>query len=277
MTELPNIKDVISAMLKENTGTHFLDSGGSNGRQWQRNQLVDFEKTPASTVEFDLERRWVTVTKSIYFYLIDQLIITEESQSLYERFEAFTKLPDIQNLSWHETYDAFAKHLNAVDYPDGLDKNDSGWKIIGGENSYNHESSLSQVYQYDILDNDDKGIRIIVLQIHGGADVRGGYTDPKFFQTSSGEEYFGYADNDYTIDIGRHSFYTDDGNNWYSQGGGKNDIIEMVKQSVMNGYVTDIEPDETCFKLVSEYLNSISIEYHHRSDNCRTLDEFIEV
>ena len=42
---------IVSEMLKENTGTHFLDSGGSYGRSWQRNQKRDFEKEEACIVD----------------------------------------------------------------------------------------------------------------------------------------------------------------------------------------------------------------------------------
>ena len=31
-------QQAIFEMLTENTGKHFLDSGGDNGRHWQRNQ-----------------------------------------------------------------------------------------------------------------------------------------------------------------------------------------------------------------------------------------------
>ena len=39
-------KQVIYNMMIENTGIHFLDSGGEDGRHWQKNQkktLKDFE------------------------------------------------------------------------------------------------------------------------------------------------------------------------------------------------------------------------------------------
>ena len=42
-----NTEQQIYNMLTENTGTHFLDSGGANGRHWQRNikkSLEDFRK-----------------------------------------------------------------------------------------------------------------------------------------------------------------------------------------------------------------------------------------
>ena len=47
-------------------------------------------------------------------------------------------------------------------------------------NSYNGDCDLSQTIQFvhvgDIYDND-----MIALSIHNGCDVRGGYTDYKFF------------------------------------------------------------------------------------------------
>ena len=43
--------DVIISMLKENTGAHFLDSGGAYGRNWERNQARDFESEPACRVD----------------------------------------------------------------------------------------------------------------------------------------------------------------------------------------------------------------------------------
>lgn len=285
MTELPKTKDVITAMLKENTGTHFLDSGGAYGRSWQQNQLVDFDQTKPSKVEFDLENGWIVVTKRIYHWLLDQLEVTELSQSLYELFTAIAELPENKDKYWSNVYEVFVQHLNETDYPNGIGSGaaqDSGWKLIGGGNSYNHESSISQVYQYDILCNDDEDVRIIILQIHGGCDVRGGYTAPKFFEASDVDsDYFGYNDNDYMIYLGKHDYYTDDAYHWYCDGccnsDGKKDIITMLRESVEKGDVPGVEPDETCFTLESDYLHSLSIEYKHKSDNCRTLDEFIEV
>lgn len=35
---MATMDNLICEMLTENTGKHFLDSGGANGRNWQRNQ-----------------------------------------------------------------------------------------------------------------------------------------------------------------------------------------------------------------------------------------------
>jgi hypothetical protein len=48
------------------------------------------------------------------------------------------------------------------------------------ENSYNRESLLSQVIQYTTFKVGDQNL--VMLQIHGGADVRGGYTAPRVFE-----------------------------------------------------------------------------------------------
>ena len=55
-----NIENVIASMMTENTGTHFLDSGGAYGRNWQRNKglTVDALKAmPSATLEVSI-REW---------------------------------------------------------------------------------------------------------------------------------------------------------------------------------------------------------------------------
>ena len=46
--------EIIKAMLTENTGVHFLDSGGDDNRRWQRNQGVDFDSKPKYRAEFSI-------------------------------------------------------------------------------------------------------------------------------------------------------------------------------------------------------------------------------
>ena len=49
-------------------------------------------------------------------------------------------------------------------------------------NTYNYASALSQVLQGTYVSINGKDY--ILLQIHGGCDVRGGYTDAKLFRLS---------------------------------------------------------------------------------------------
>ena len=40
---MKDIEEVIYKMLTENTGVHMCDSGGENGRHWQRNQKKNLQ------------------------------------------------------------------------------------------------------------------------------------------------------------------------------------------------------------------------------------------
>jgi hypothetical protein len=148
-------EQVIYEMLTESTGRHILDSGGENGRAWQRNQaltLDDFRNEARTT--FDV--KWGDVTVSLFHHLVDRLKY-EERENAY--FHEWAKDKDDYWLQLVEDYADFR-----------------GWTVAFSENSYNRESNLSQVIQYTVYDSG-----LVALQVHGGADVRGGYTAPRIF------------------------------------------------------------------------------------------------
>ena len=61
-----NTKEIIYKMLTENTGIHMCDSGGEDGRMWQRNQKKsynDFDNEPEITKDDDL------IYKSLFHHL----------------------------------------------------------------------------------------------------------------------------------------------------------------------------------------------------------------
>lgn len=155
-------EQIIYEMLTENTGRHILDSGGENGRSWQRNQvksLQDFKNEARTT--FDV--RYYEATLSVFHHLTEKLTYSPEyTEALNEYMEG----SDAYLLELVET---FASHM--------------GWRVIFSENSYNRESLLSQVIQYTVYDTGSE--LLVALQIHGGADVRGGYTRPRIFSIES--------------------------------------------------------------------------------------------
>ena len=54
MTQFTDTQKLVYAMLTENTGTHLCDSGGANGRMWQRNQvktIEDFDNEQEQTID----------------------------------------------------------------------------------------------------------------------------------------------------------------------------------------------------------------------------------
>jgi hypothetical protein len=165
-------KELIFSMLIENTGSHMLDSGGAYGRAWERNQgktIEDFEREPEERIVWTgnyLER-----SVSVFHYL-SQL----DTDALCDDFNS------MPCLDWDAVADVY-----------GVSEAQWNWlrefrdvKVTQTFNTYNGESDLSQILQGSWLTIDDE--QYLLLQIHGGCDARGGYTDAKLFKPR--EEYY---------------------------------------------------------------------------------------
>jgi len=164
-------KELIFSMLIENTGSHFLDSGGAYGRAWERNQgktIEDFEREPEERIVWTgdyLER-----TVSVFHYL-SQL----ETDDICDEFNSMP----CKDWDCEALYGVSEAQWNWL--------NDLGdIKTTHTFNTYNGDSDLSQILQGSWLTINDE--QYLLLQIHGGCDARGGYTDAKLFKPR--EEYY---------------------------------------------------------------------------------------
>jgi hypothetical protein len=163
-----NAKKLIYKMLTENTGVHMLDSGGAYGRNWERNQvktIEDFENEPEEVYTYS--KRWneLSRTVSVYHYLsqlqTDVVCDFFNNEIPCEDWDA-EDVYGVSKVQW--------EWLNAV-FPD--------LEVTSTFNTYNGESDLSQILQGSWIDID--GDYYLLLQIHGGCDARGGYTNAKLF------------------------------------------------------------------------------------------------
>jgi hypothetical protein len=224
----------LAAMFTENTGRHILDSGGAYGRNWERNQGRDvqsFLDAPEASFEVWSEDDWYCTVDTFHF-LRERL---EWDQELNDELEAYAELrPDDNWFAIAEGFPAYHAELHGQEVPvDGS---------ILTVNTYNHENTLDQVIQYIQVSEDGNDAiypDYIVLQVHGGCDVRGGYTAPKVFR-SAGWGEVGLLDNNrlgvrcvgvepspddvlpgFTKpELVNHGWYSDDaGYNWYSENG----------------------------------------------------------
>jgi hypothetical protein len=216
---MPKTAEIISEMLKENTGRHFLDSGDYYGRHWQRNQDRVFENEPAAWLEFSTYgdgKCSIEYTKNVYHFLVEHL---EFDPDMQRKFDTFAESrPDD---TWMELRDAFPAYLESRGVEIGGPYWASGPETI---NTGNHESLLSQVLLYVVFTADDE--EYVLLQIHGGADIRGGYTAPKAFRVDS-EQLISHNDGWIGVDTpstykDMPYWYTDDGYHWYDDQGGPN-------------------------------------------------------
>lgn len=160
---------ILEKMFKENTGRHMLDSGGAYGRNWERNQTRHFKDEPEGTLEFSVhEHNGETYGEllsyvSTYHFLCKKL---EYDSAMQKKFDRFCNRKSNEDECWLALAERFPKEV-------------IGAKEIVCVNTYNHDNLLDQVIQYVYWDDDDGGH--VLLQIHGGCDVRGGYTKPRCF------------------------------------------------------------------------------------------------
>ena len=168
-------KQLIFKMLRENTGRAICDSGGENGRLWQRNAgktLADFEAESAAQLEINQWQR--------------------EGEAAQYDVEVYISL--FHHLARALELDLYCRDFNALECDSwngefcGTDQGQCDWLLDNGFtakgesfNSYNWSANFSQTIQGQILEN-DHGALYVLLQIHGGADGRGGYTDAKLFK-----------------------------------------------------------------------------------------------
>lgn len=185
------VEQTLYKMLTANTGRAICDSGGAYGRNWERNQgktLANFEnEAPAflsigkwhdGTYSFD-------VTISV-FHRITSLV---ESNIYCDEFNS--QPVDDWRGDYYGTSEAGQTWLE----DNGFTPSDC-WG--DGFNTYNFDGCLlSQTLQGHILDH-ESGDKYILLQVHGGCDVRGGYTDAKLFKLRQWVEPWQIAD-DYAM------------------------------------------------------------------------------
>lgn len=153
--------EVLAGMLTENTGRHMLDSGGHYGRHWEKNAgttAAGFAQSEPVTVDR------FGVTLNVFHYLRDRLEYSAGIQELFNEYASAN--PDEGWLSLAEEF----PNVHGFDEPNTF-------------NTYNFETLLSQTVQGVTFKVGDECYALI--QIHGGCDVRGGYTAPKAFKVTT--------------------------------------------------------------------------------------------
>lgn len=155
---------VIYDMMTENTGSHMLDSGGAYGRAFQQNRTNGFERGPEAWLSFDGDGEIYGAGVSLFAFLCEFLTFDARLQSDFEKFNR--KYDPENRKAWLEIMEAFGREMGSY---------------CGAYNTYNDEwSLLSGIVQYVTVQPDDG--RGILLQHHGGRDVRGGYSAPRAFE-----------------------------------------------------------------------------------------------
>lgn len=205
-------KQIVTKMLKENTGIHMYDSGGAYSRAWQRNKKVNFEKEPVYTVHTD-NNKFSYVTKSTYHHMTENLEYSPEMQAMFR--------------AWRKIHGDTRYDANLGDMEEFIEFIDGRHHYLGSQvwNTCNDGDKciLDQTLQgiFFIFNDED----YVILQVHGGCDVRSGYTKPKIFKMN--EEFVFWGDAVLGPDIQAR------GNEWTNAEG---DLIEDKEELPLSAF-----------------------------------------
>jgi hypothetical protein len=236
------VQRLVYRMLTENTGVHICDSGGAYVRGWQRNQkktIQDFMNEPEESYQFDFKYNEIYRNVSVFHYLSGL-----ELDDICEKFNRR------QGADWDG-------NVGQLEDTYGVSERASKWLQSNYEvelghtfNTYNGDSDLSQILQGSRIKifNYGQDETYYLIQIHNGADARGGYTDARLFKTS----HYSEGIHEYLQDY-RHSSEVED------------DLREGYISSMTDYWDESIVYDaETILKrldgLIDEECNEVALE-----------------
>lgn len=203
----------LAEMFVESTGTHFLDSGGAYGRAWQRHKEACKDSTPldycksrpeAMFWSMAVKYKELMVSVDLFHFLEERLSYCEDLTKKFHEWADNQPEPR-DGYKWTGDVRTWLEETSeeAEDFYEG--------------NTYNDENCLSQNFQYLLWEDD--GNKYIAVQIHGGCDARGGYTDARIFEMDR------WGDNHPVYDMQRCGLYanpvnddTAEGFSWYYDG-----------------------------------------------------------
>jgi hypothetical protein len=162
-------------MYQENTGRSILDSGDAYGRNWERNQGVPIDFFLNHTGSVDCE--YQTVTISGFLTVLNHLEHDEVSENLTKDFREWVEAQPIDDAYFNSS-------LSVEEWLESL-----GLNVNQAWNSYNWDTLIDSVFQGVEFELNDR--KYVALSYHGGADVRGGYTDFVIFRCDC--ECFAYS------------------------------------------------------------------------------------
>lgn len=185
--------EVIRSQLTENTGRHLLDSGSAYGRHWEENQDTPPWEDQAYTV------RDSYVVHNVYDFLSQTCGRDDTAVALEIGLYAYGLHGPGEGDSWLTCMEGFADALGdpsilrdelaAMGLPVELADQVAYMPDCDGEhftaNTYNQEwHNLTQCIQ--VTGFGGPYAEYAAIQVHGGCDIRGGYTAPRVYANSYG-------------------------------------------------------------------------------------------
>jgi hypothetical protein len=191
-----HVQKVVSEMMKQDTGKHYLDSGGYGGRRWQILANVDLTQLPRAWVDED------GYNKSMFWHLVDNIDSVADIDADYLKYDA-----EHTDVSWMETFEEWCKEKNI--------------EVLDSMLSIDHETVLDGIFQAWNIE-DSEGWSYTVISTHNGADYRGGYSQPRIFNAVWDDIIGGINDGALYCSNKEcdERWFTHDAYHWYYDGNG---------------------------------------------------------
>lgn len=178
-SDYTKLERIIAEMLAENTGCSILDSGSIYGRHFEKNRAIkDFREIKPISIKCYSDGEYI-VSLDLFHFLVAHLDVDESTDELNKSFD---------EMFWdNKEYDRYSPCQLSEEFVDYLEN--EGFKRLSSFNTYECEYSLlSQVLQGIFFENGKD--TYVILQIHNGCDIRGGYTKPRVFKLATDLDYF---------------------------------------------------------------------------------------
>lgn len=157
-----DMKTLASAMLKENTGSNLIDSGGAYGRSWERNATRDFESERPTSVRFEFydgKVRGYIGTISLYHWLTLNFEPDAEMQA---------KIDAESDDGWFEIAERVACEVSLDEAP----------RVTYTYNEPDRWDLSQDVQFWEVYTDGDYEPTHLILMVHNGCDARWGFTKP---------------------------------------------------------------------------------------------------
>jgi hypothetical protein len=191
---------IIARLLTQETGRHFLDSGGAYGRHWERNAIKTDEQLTGWDYNIEVRPTHFQVSRNVADWLYEGFDFDREHT---KRMMAFSRTKKFREEDWSDCLKAYIESI------DGCILNTKSG------NTCNYQTLLTQNVHYVGIDLPDRCGDYYAVRVHQGCDLRGGYGE--FVIAEATDEMFNFSSASLYCKNG-HYLYTDDAYHWYLNG-----------------------------------------------------------
>jgi len=176
-------KDLLLKLLKQNTGTSYLDSGGKGDRLWQRNKKKTKKKFDQEQfVTYTICEYGIVTKASLWHTIIQNFSLDDRCRAFNgEELKVGWELAHAERYpSEREAYEVHLYDIVTTGYPD-YKLTETEVEVSKVFNTYNSDCDFDYVFKYQTI-SDMLDINYAILSIHTGCDIRSGYTDLVMFK-----------------------------------------------------------------------------------------------